>query len=185
PVRADRLLNIVAVVQAEGDERDSWTAPGDPAKLAEEFRGWDPVVERLTSRVTETFQWGLFDRAPLDTWVNGRVALLGDAAHAMLPHLGQGGAQTIEDAFALAAALEGVDAAGVGQALRMYELLRKDRATAVQQASRVAGHLFDFEDVEAFDARDAQIRDLAPFYAWLGAHDADSLAVPKPAPATG
>jgi len=183
PIRADELINVVAVVQAHGDERDSWSAPGDPKALAEEFRGWDPVVEGLIERVTDTFQWGLFDRAPLSTWVNGRIALLGDAAHAMLPHLGQGGGQTIEDGFALAAALEGVDAAGVPEALKVYERLRYDRATAVQQTSREAGHLYDSAEVEAYDDRDERIRRLAPFYAWLSSHDADSLIVPDPAPA--
>ena len=182
-IRANQLINVVAVVQAHGDERDSWSAPGDPAELAEEFRGWDPTVERLISRVTDTFQWGLFDRAPLTTWVRGRVALLGDSAHAMLPHLGQGGTQTVEDGFALAAALEGVDADGVGGALLRYERLRYDRATAVQQTSREAGDLYDSDEIDDYDARDERIRRLAPFYAWLGSHDADSLTVPDPAPA--
>lgn len=182
PIRADRLLNIVAVVPALGGERDSWSVPGDPRELANEFAGWDPVVGDLIDRVQDTFLWGLFDRAQLPTWTDGRVALLGDAAHAMLPHLGQGANQTIEDAFALAAALEGADAAGVPAALALYEGLRYERASTVQRASREFGNLFDMVERSRFEDRDEAIRRSASFYAWLNSHDADSLTPPEPAP---
>jgi salicylate hydroxylase len=182
PIRADRLINVVAVAPALGGERDSWTAPGDPRQLAAEFAGWDPVVTGLIERVTDTFQWGLFDRPPLTNWVSGRLALLGDAAHAMLPHLGQGGNQTIEDAFALAAALEDSSVADVPAALRRYEGLRLERANAVQKASRDAGELYDSVAQEDYDQRDERIRRMAPFYQWLSGHDADSLQAPPLAP---
>lgn len=182
PIRADRLINVVAVVPALGGERDSWSVPGDPAQLAAEFAGWDPVVTGLIERVTDTFQWGLFDRAPLASWAAGRLALLGDAAHAMLPHLGQGGNQTIEDAFALAAVLEESTVEDVPAALRRYEALRLERANAVQRASRDAGHLYDSVVEEDYDRRDDRIRRMAPFYAWLSGHDADSLVAPPLAP---
>ncbi|HRO95207.1 FAD-dependent monooxygenase [Citricoccus sp.] len=182
PIRADRLINVVAVVPALGGERDSWTAPGDPRQLAAEFAGWDPVVTGLIERVTDTFQWGLFDRPPLTTWASGRLALLGDAAHAMLPHLGQGGNQTIEDAFALAAVLEDTATADIPAALRRYEGLRLERANAVQRASRDAGELYDSVAQENYDQRDERIRRMAPFYQWLSGHDADSLEAPPLAP---
>ncbi len=183
PVRADRLINIVAVVPALGGERDSWSAPGDPKELSNEFAGWDPKVQGLIERVEDTFLWGLFDRAQLSTWADGRVTLLGDAAHAMLPHLGQGANQTIEDGFALAAALEGVDAAGVPAAFQVYEGLRRERASTVQQSSRAFGNLFDMVERAKFEDRDEAIRRSAPFYDWLYAHDADSLVAAGPAPA--
>jgi len=183
PVRADRLLNIVAVVPATGGERDSWSAPGDPRELGAEFAGWDPVIQDLIARVEDTFLWGLFDRAALPTWTDRRVALLGDAAHAMLPHLGQGANQTIEDGFALAAALEGADAGSVPGALAVYEGLRHGRASTIQRASREFGNLFDMVERGRFEDRDEAIRRTAPFYAWLNSHDADSLVPPLPAPA--
>ena len=182
PVRHDRLLNVVAVVPALGGERDSWSAPGDPRELANEFAGWDPVVQDLISRVEHTFLWGLFDRAALSSWTEGRIALLGDSAHAMLPHLGQGANQTIEDGFALAAALEGVGTDGVVAALATYEALRRDRATTVQQTARQMGNLFDMVERAGFEDRDERIRRSASFYDWLNQHDADGLTVPQPAP---
>lgn len=183
PVRADKLINIVAVVPALGGERDSWSAPGDPRELANEFAGWDRVVQELIAQVEDTFLWGLFDRAQLSTWTDRRVALLGDAAHSMLPHLGQGANQTIEDGFALAAALEGTSSAGAADALAVYERLRYARASTVQRASREFGNLFDMVERARFEDRDEAIRRTAPFYAWLGSHDADSLTPPEPAPA--
>ena len=182
PVRADKLINIVAVVPALGGERDSWSAPGDPRELANEFAGWDPAIQTLIEQVENTFLWGLFDRAQLPTWTDGRIALLGDSAHAMLPHLGQGANQTIEDGFALAAALEGVATDGVADALKVYEDLRYERASTVQRAAREFGNLFDMVERSGFEDRDAAIQRSAPFYQWLNSHDADSLVRPEPAP---
>ncbi len=72
---------------------------------------------------------------------------------------------------------------GVVDALKVYEGLRHERATTVQQTSRTMGYLFDMVEREQFEDRDERIRRSAPFYHWLGAHDADGLVVPEPAPA--
>jgi len=90
PVRAGRQINFVGFVPADAEMRESWSAPGDPAVLAAEFGDWTPQVRRILEQVDTTFKWGLYDRNPLSRWTNGRLALLGDAAHAMLPHMGQG-----------------------------------------------------------------------------------------------
>jgi len=182
PVRANTLINIVAMVPAPDGARESWTAPGDPAELAREFAGWDPVVGRLIQRVESTFLWGLFDREPLPSWHRGRIALLGDAAHSMLPHLGQGANQTIEDGFALAAALEGASAAEVPQALALYESARLTRAATVQRASRHTGELIDADEDSDLERRDEELRRSLAFRMWLHEHDADSVAPPVPAP---
>ena len=87
---------------------DSWSAVGDRDELAASFAGWDPRVTDLLEKVETCFWWGLYDRRPLASWTKGRLALLGDAAHPMLPHLGQGANQAIEDGVALAVLLEQV-----------------------------------------------------------------------------
>ncbi|BBZ34764.1 FAD-dependent monooxygenase [Mycolicibacterium confluentis] len=143
PVRAGQLVNYVGFVPAGDEMLGSWSAPGDPAVLAAEFADWAPETAHLLSRVESTFRWGLYDRDPLPRWTTGRLALLGDAAHPMLPHLGQGANQAIEDALALAILLRGVSAADVPDALMRYQTLRREHTARVQHDARVNGHLFD------------------------------------------
>jgi salicylate hydroxylase/6-hydroxynicotinate 3-monooxygenase len=82
-------------------------------------------------------KWALHTRAPLDRWSHGRVVLMGDASHTMPPYMGQGGAQSIEDAVVLARALSAAapDDAGVSGAFAVYEATRRDRATLIQETS--------------------------------------------------
>ena len=109
PVRGGDLVNYVGFVSTGEQMQESWSATGDPAALKREFVGWDPMVEAITAQATTTFRWGLYDREPLPVWTRGRLTLLGDAAHPMLPHVGQGANQAIEDAVALAAVLRRAD----------------------------------------------------------------------------
>ena len=81
----------------------------------------------MLDAVESCFWWGLYDRMPLQSWTKGRLVLLGDAAHAMLPHLGQGANQAIEDGVALAVLLEGRESAEVPEIVSQYEKLRRAR----------------------------------------------------------
>ena len=109
PVRAGQLLNYVGFVPSDTSVRESWSVPGDPVALAAHFAGWDPVIGEVIAAISEPggsgFQWGMYDRAPLPRWSSRRLTLLGDAAHPMLPHLGQGVNQALEDAVTLATLL--------------------------------------------------------------------------------
>ena len=105
PVSAGRQVNIVAFSPAGPGEVESWSAAGQVADLAAEFAGWDPRVGELIAAAGHIGRWSVLDRAPLPRWVKGRVALLGDAAHPMLPFYAQGAGQAIEDAAALAVCL--------------------------------------------------------------------------------
>jgi salicylate hydroxylase len=111
--------------------------------LRREFWGWDPRVGTLLSQVEKTFRWALYDREPLPAWTRGRLTLLGDAAHPMLPHLGQGANQSIEDGMALATILAQATGAGVPAALLAYERLRRERVAAVQRGARENGMRYD------------------------------------------
>lgn len=139
PVHSGELRNFAGFVPADEAMRESWSAPCEPAALAAEFAGWDPRLLELIARVESTFRWGIYDRDPLPRWTNGRLTLLGDAAHAMQPHMGQGANQAIEDAMALATLVEGLGAADLPQALTSYEELRRERTALIQQGSRVNG----------------------------------------------
>ena len=93
PVRHGTMVNYVGFVPTDEEMKESWSAPGDQAVLHREFEGWDPRIGDVLRQVDKTFRWALYDREPLATWSTGRLTLLGDAAHPMLPHLGQGANQ--------------------------------------------------------------------------------------------
>jgi salicylate hydroxylase len=170
PVRAARLLNYVGFVPADGEMKESWSAGGDPDMLRQEFAGWDPRVEALLRQVATTFRTALYDREPLPTWTRGRLTLLGDAAHPMLPHLGQGANQSIEDGMALATILSRADRATAPAALVVYERLRRERVAAVQRGARENGMRYDsaYSDL---GLRDAELAAHAAFRRTLYDHD--------------
>ncbi|GAB7070431.1 FAD-dependent monooxygenase [Mycolicibacterium hodleri] len=170
-LRGGKLINFVGFVPSDDEMRESWSAPGDPATLAREFVGWDPMVQKIISHVDTTFRWGLYDREPLSRWSNGRLTLLGDAAHPMLPHMGQGANQSIEDAVALAAVLDGVDSRELPDAVVRYESLRRDRAGQVQRNSRNGGLVYDSGDSPE---RDEKLRGTVADLLWSLDYDVET-----------
>lgn len=136
PVDGGRQLTFVAVTAGPEGAAESWSSLGDPDEVRELFEGWNPQVKEVASAVTEAKRWGLYDREPLPRWTHGRVTLLGDAAHPMLPHHGQGVSQALEDAVALTQSLRRGP-----QGLLGYEELRRPHTTRVQLGSRGGGSL--------------------------------------------
>jgi 2-polyprenyl-6-methoxyphenol hydroxylase-like FAD-dependent oxidoreductase len=175
PVRAGELINYVGFVTTDEQTKESWSAPGDPTALAREFAGWDPMVEAIIAQVETTFRWGLYDREPLATWTSGRLTLLGDAAHPMLPHTGQGANQAIEDGVALATLLSRADRASAPRALLIYEALRRERTAQVQHRSRVNGARYEASSGD-LRARDRQLNAQAQERAWIWNYDAEAEA---------
>ena len=170
PVRAGKLINYVGFVPSDKEMKESWTAPGDPDVLRRAFAGWDPRIHQLLNKVQQTFRWALYDREPLPMWTSKRLTLLGDAAHPMLPHLGQGANQSIEDGMALATILAQADRASAPQALLAYERLRRERVAQVQRGARENGLRYDsaYSDL---GVRDAEITAHAAFRKRLYDHD--------------
>ena len=162
PVRAGKLINYVGFVPTDEVMKESWSAPGDPEILRREFAGWDPRIDQLLSNVQITFRWALYDREPLPVWTRDRLSLLGDAAHPMLPHLGQGANQSIEDGIALATILASADRTTAPRALLIYEQLRRERVAQVQRGARESGLRYDsaYSDL---GVRDAEITAHAAF----------------------
>lgn len=154
-LRGGDLINFIAVQERADWTEESWSKPGDLSQLRAAFSGWDRPVTKLLSACTDCFEWGLFDRLPLDAWSRGRAVLLGDAAHPMLPFMAQGAAMAIEDAWALSrAVMTGPD---LSEALKIYETLRKPRASKLQNISKDNAHMFHAAGPPAI-LRDAKLK---------------------------
>src|SRR5204862_7212134 len=162
-------------VPADQEMKESWSAPGDPDVLRAEFEGWDPRIGAVLEQVDKTFRWALYDREPLPTWTRGRLTLLGDAAHPMLPHVGQGANQAIEDGVALAAVLSDADRATAPRALLAYESVRRERTAGVQHSSRVNGARYDASGGD-LSIRDRQLASQPEWRAWIWDYDAEAEA---------
>ena len=148
PVSNGKLLNFVAFAERSGWEEEGWNIPAKVAELRAEFDGWHPQVTAIIDGVPEEhlFKWALCARSALMRWVRGRAALLGDAAHPLLPYLGQGAVMAIEDAVLLGRAFKAAE--DVPRALARYEAARVGRARLVveQSTMMVEGKMFHSKD---------------------------------------
>jgi salicylate hydroxylase len=138
PVRRDELINVVCHYDDEGYRHESWVSRCEQAEVLGRYRGWHESLLRIFSAGEVWYKWALYDRDPIPRWTRGRVGVLGDAAHPMLPYLGQGACQAIEDGCVLAAALAAEPADPVA-GLELYERSRRPRASQVVLASRERG----------------------------------------------
>src|SRR5947209_10660313 len=176
PVRGGELLNYVGFVPTQNQTIESWSAIGDRDELAASFAGWDPRVVELLDKVETCFWWGLYDRSPLPAWTKGRLVLLGDAAHAMLPHLGQGANQAIEDGVALSVLLEGRDPGEVPDILPRYENLRRVRTDLIQAEARKNGLRYDSR-YASLAQRDEEVANAGVFRKSLYDYDVEKAAI--------
>ena len=152
PVSANRLMNFAGAFPAEGERDESWTSEGRVEQVLSVFQGWHEELRALIGAAERLIILPLYDRLPLERWGDGRITLLGDAAHPMFPFMAQGANQAIEDAFVLARCLAGVDSGGISAALRTYEAQRIARTGKLQGDS--AKSPFLLADGEAQRERD-------------------------------
>lgn len=179
-VRAGELFNWVGITPYDEQREENWSAEAPREAALSQYEGWHEQVTSLIEASQSLFVTAISDRAPLDRWVNGRIALMGDAAHAMLPFHAQGAVQSIEDAWVLARCLQRGQA-DLPAALLRYEQLRHDRATRVQQQSRAAEHTFHMSDASEVEARNARFEQMQAKAAngfprgqqWLFSYDAE------------
>ncbi|PCH42698.1 FAD/NAD(P)-binding domain-containing protein [Wolfiporia cocos MD-104 SS10] len=162
-IRANELYNL-AMIHPDDDSVESWTAPGDVNVMRTQFGDFEPRIQKLLSLVESTLKWRLMDRLPLPTWVHrsGRVALLGDACHPMLPYRAQGAAMAIEDAAVLGILLSHVSSVSqLPNLLRAYESVRLPRASQTQTWSTANQNYSHLPDGPEQEARDAALRKVA------------------------
>jgi 2-polyprenyl-6-methoxyphenol hydroxylase-like FAD-dependent oxidoreductase len=135
-VSQGRELNFVAPVPEATWTEETWTAEGEVGDLLDALSDFAEPVRRVAGAAATLMRSALYDRDPLPSWGEGRVTLLGDACHPMLPFMAQGAGMAIEDAVVLARCLDGVPGDGVEEALVRYARARLGRTSAVQGGSR-------------------------------------------------
>ncbi len=155
PICAGRVFNFAVCFTDSAKGPETWFTLGDKTELLSKVHGWFPPILEIIERGELVGRWDIYDREPLETWCSGVTCLLGDAAHPMLPYLGQGGAQTLEDAVALVDALRDASRGDIPDALAIYERFRKPRARRVQKESRDKRDLYHLPDGPEQMARDA------------------------------
>jgi salicylate hydroxylase len=154
-----------------------WVTPASEGEQLRLFKDWHPAVVQMIMAVPISQRWGLFHRPPLGRWSKGRVTLIGDAAHALVPHHGQGANQSIEDAVVLAAQLAKAGPGRWREAQEAYERLRRGRTRKVQYASISTADVLHLPDGPEAQARNARLRardSLLHHLDWI--HDFDALA---------
>ncbi|MER6417921.1 FAD-dependent monooxygenase [Streptomyces sp. NPDC001137] len=156
-VRRGELLNVVAVFGTETAAQESWTAQAAPGEQLRAFEGWDFRVRSVLERAGRVFRWSIYTRTPLPRWHSGRVTLLGDSAHAMVPFQAQGAAQAVLDAAVLGDCLTEAGAGDVPDALDRYVRRRLAAATSMQARSARAGDEFHLPDGPEAEARNARM----------------------------
>ena len=173
-------VNYFAVI--EGPE--AWPGAGSvcdigPDEALNAFKGWHPAVTEMIGAVPYHKLWGLFVVRPLLQWHRGRTVLMGDSAHAMVPHHGQGANTTIEDAITLAELLAVAEPrgemplAGLTATLGRYQALRRARTRKIQRSSWATNAILHLPDGPALQARDEKVARFPEDFAWI--HEFDAL----------
>ncbi|GJD62033.1 FAD-dependent monooxygenase [Methylobacterium frigidaeris] len=168
-------VNFFAVV--EGPERwtsERWLAGIAPGEHRAGFSGWHPAVIEMLDALPQTQRWGLFVTDPLRRWHRGRAVLMGDSAHAMLPHHGQGANTTIEDAVTLAELLAAGGARDLDGMMRRYQALRQTRTRTIQRSAWATNRLLHLPDAvgpSGLAQRDARMARFPEDFGWIHAFD--------------
>ena len=180
-------VNFFAVTEgpATWPHADKWVTEAEPGEAVAAFEGWHPAVTEMVAAGWVTMRWGLFTVRPLLRWSRGRAVLLGDAAHAMLPHHGQGANTTIEDAVTLAELLADAASDDLDGVMGHYQTLRRARTRKIQRSSRATNDLLHLPDGPALAERDRRVSSFPEDFGWI--HEFDALqavsGMKEPAPA--
>ena len=151
-VRRGDVVNFVAHVDMDTWTGESWTQEADPSEILDVFEGWNEPLLKLLASSTTYYKWALYDRDPIPSWSRGNVTLLGDAAHAMPPFIGQGAGMSVEDAYAIAAAVD-YTPGDIPAAVSRYEALRVERANSMVTRARAGRDKYHLK--ESWDPKPA------------------------------
>lgn len=160
PIRNGSLYNVVMSHPGKASP-GKWNEPGDLAEMKRQYADFDPLLNKVLDKVSSCLKWKLADFPCLPRWVSqsGRVVVIGDAAHAMLPYLAQGAASSIEDGASLAECIaRATNFTKVPDALRTFESIRKPRCKVLQAGSRTNGIIWHMPDGPEQQKRDTDMQ---------------------------
>ena len=175
-------INLLAVVEGprSWDAADRWLTEVEPRDVLARFSGWHPAATEMVAAAAPAVQWGLFVVQPLLHWYRGHVVLLGDAAHAMLPHHGQGANTTVEDAFTLAALLAQAQPGDLEPVLASYQRMRRARTRQIAASSWATNALLHLRDDDPdLPWRDEKMRRFADDFGWIHEFDTERALTPR------
>ncbi|MGE0629872.1 MAG: FAD-dependent monooxygenase [Hyphomicrobiaceae bacterium] len=181
PLRRGEILNFVGFGERDDWKVESWTEKGSKAECAADFPRWHPLVHEIISKVDQPYKWALIGREPMPAWTKGRVTLVGDACHPMLPFLAQGANSALEDGVVLARCLDAYS--DTSEALKRYETARIPRTTEIVNGSVASGRRFHnptlADPVEAISYvdREWQPDKVRLRYDWLFEYDATKVEI--------
>jgi salicylate hydroxylase len=181
PLRRGELLNFVGVVERDDWHKESWNDPGTTEECLRDLNAWHEDVKTIIRNIDTPYKWALLGRDPLPSFAQGRVCVMGDAAHPTLPFLAQGANMALEDAAILARCLDNHD---IPAALRQYEQARLDRTARIVQGSSDNTKRFHNpalgspEGAAAYVDREFTPEKVAQRYDWL--YEYNALTTPLP-----
>jgi salicylate hydroxylase len=182
PLRAGELMNFVGALERSDWQVESWSARGSREEVRADFKGWHEDVHALIDHIPVPYKWALMVRPPMERWTVGRVSLLGDACHSMLPFLAQGAVMAIEDGYVLGRALsEGQG--DIASRLLRYENARRERTRRAVEGS--ANNMQRFHNPELADPvkgrqyvdREWAGQRIAERYEWLFRYDVTTVEI--------
>ena len=182
PLRAGELMNFVGALERSDWQVESWSARGSREEVRADFKGWHEDVHALIDHIPVPYRWALMVRPPMERWTVGRVSLLGDACHSMLPFLAQGAVMAIEDGYVLGRALsEGQG--DIASRLLRYENARRERTRRAVEGS--ASNMQRFHNPELADPvkgrqyvdREWAGQRIAERYEWLFRYDVTTVEI--------
>ncbi|HUQ25937.1 MAG TPA: FAD-dependent monooxygenase [Burkholderiales bacterium] len=181
PLRGGTLMNFVGIRERADWQIESWSTRGTTEEVLADFRGWNEDIQTLIRNLATPYKWALMVREPMPKWSVGRVTLLGDACHSMLPMLAQGAVMAIEDGYILARCL--AETPQVPAALARYEDARRERTRKVVEGSAANAKRFhnpqlaDPAEAKKYVDREWEPGRIAERYEWLFRYDVNEVPV--------
>lgn len=157
PIDNNGQTSFVGIIKTPEISNDSWKIKGSKASLLDDFKDYDNDIFSMLNSSEDVYKWSIFIRPPLKSMYVKNITLLGDAAHPMVPFLGQGGCMAIEDAYVFAALAKKMDC-DFDKAQNLYQKIRMQRANKIQAASMFQAKLNHLENPIAIFFRNLIIR---------------------------